>query len=41
MEDIEQYKQQIADLQHQLETIRSEQTEPIAIIGMAMRLPGK
>ena len=41
MEDIEQYKLQIAELKKQLETIQAEQTEPIAIIGMAMRLPGK
>lgn len=48
MEDVEQYKQQlqdtqqqVADLKKQLEIIQSLQTEPIAIVGMAMRLPGK
>jgi acyl transferase domain-containing protein/NAD(P)-dependent dehydrogenase (short-subunit alcohol dehydrogenase family)/acyl carrier protein len=48
MEDIEQYKeqlqhtqQQIAELKKQLETIQAEQNETIAIVGIAMRLPGK
>jgi acyl transferase domain-containing protein len=48
MEDIESYKLQLEEIQrqlaetiHQLEQEKSIHTEPIAIVGMAMRLPGK
>ena len=48
MENLESYQQQLLTLQQQLEAkeqelqkIINEQSEPIAIIGMAMRLPGK
>lgn len=48
MEDIESYKNQLEEIQRQLaetkqalENEKSAQTEPIAIIGMSMRLPGK
>lgn len=48
MEDIESYKNQLEEVQRQLadakqalETEKSVHTESIAIIGMAMRLPGK
>jgi acyl transferase domain-containing protein/acyl carrier protein/NADP-dependent 3-hydroxy acid dehydrogenase YdfG len=48
MEDIESYKQQLLETQQllaetieKLDTEKSARTEPIAIIGMAMRLPGK
>lgn len=48
MENIEIYKQQLeevhkqlAETQQALNKLHSEKNEPIAIIGMAMRLPGK
>ena len=48
MEDTESYKQQLLETQQllaktikELEEEKSAKTEPIAIIGMAMRLPGK
>ncbi|HRB92234.1 MAG TPA: beta-ketoacyl synthase N-terminal-like domain-containing protein [Chitinophagales bacterium] len=48
MENIEIYKQQLeeaykqlAETQRALQKVQAEKNEPIAIIGMAMRLPGK
>lgn len=48
MEDIESYKIQLEAIQRQLAEVsealaqeKAAQSEPIAIIGMAMRLPGK
>ena len=47
MEDIESYKQQLLETQQllantikELEIEKTAKSEPIAIIGMAMRLPG-